>query len=577
MDEARQQLEEAILIKESVRANVAGQELRDSFFVSAQDSFALYVDVLMQLHQRYPHQGHDAAALRINERARARGLIELLTQTNVDIRQGVSPELLERERSLQDQLNRAAARARPSDDRNEIDKRLETELAELSARLREVRAQIRVSSPHYAALTQPQPLSLKEIEQLLDDNTVLLEFGLGRKRSWLWAVTRNDLKTYSLPSGREIESASRKVYELLTSRRPESGLTESEQIKRIAAADSSLQSEIARLSKMLLDPIAGPLRAEWKGKRLLIVGSGALEFLPFAALHNPGERSPQPLIASHEIVSLPSASVLSSIRQESAGRTPAAKTIAVLADPVFETTDPRLRVAGARVGANQHSERTPSVALSESNSEDDSALQRSIRSMNRSNLGRLPFSREEANAISAMVPPALLLKAMDFQATRERATSGELSNYRIIHFATHALLNSRHPELSGLVLSLVDENGQPQDGFLRVNELYNMRLPANLVVLSACQTGLGKEIRGEGLIGLTRAFMYAGAQRVVASHWQVDDLATAQLMKEFYRGMLKDQLPPAAALRAAQLSMMKEKRWGSPYFWAAFSIQGEWK
>jgi CHAT domain-containing protein len=570
LDEAREQLEEAILIKESVRANVASQELRDSFFVSAQNSFALYIDVLMQLHQKYPDQHYDAAALRANERARARGLLELLAQANVVIRQGVSPELLGRERSLQQQLNKTAARARTPDDPNT--KQSDRELEELSARLREVRAQIRVDSPRYAALTQPQPLSSNEIGQLLDDNTVLLEFGLGKKQSWLWAVTRNGVATYQLPAGDKIESTSRKVYTLLTARRPEPNLTESEQLKRIAAADSALQSEIGVLSKMLFDPVAETLRTEWKEKRLVIVGSGALEILPFAVLRNPGD--PLPLIANHEIVNLPSASVLSIIRQESAGRTPPTKMVAVLADPVFETNDPRLRVASGRAVSNQHPQ---PAGLPASTNGADSPLQRSIRSMNQGSLSRLPFSREEANAISALVSPTSVLKATDFRANRERATSGELSNYQIIHFATHALLNSEHPELSGLVLSLVDENGQPQDGFLRVNELYNMRLPANLVVLSACQTGLGKEIRGEGLIGLTRGFMYAGAQRVVASLWQVDDLATAQLMKEFYRGMLKDKLPPAAALRAAQLSMIKDKRWESPYFWAAFTIQGEWK
>src|SRR4029077_6353868 len=127
---------------------------------------------------------------------------------------------------------------------------------------------------------------------------------------------------------------------------------------------------------------------------------------------------------------------------------------------------------------------------------------------------------------------------------------------------------SAHPELSGVVLSLVDRQGKSQDGFLRLHEIYNLKLSADLVVFSACQTGLGQEIRGEGLVGLTRGFMYAGAQRVVASLWKVDDFATAQLMKQFYVGMLKDKLPPAAALRAAQLEMMKDKRWSSPYYWA---------
>ena len=169
------------------------------------------------------------------------------------------------------------------------------------------------------------------------------------------------------------------------------------------------------------------------------------------------------------------------------------------------------------------------------------------------------------------------LKALDFRANRATAMSDELGRYRIIHFATHGLLNSEHPELSGLVFSLIDEQGRPQNGFLRLHEIYNLRLPAELVVLSACQSGLGKQIKGEGLVGLTRGFMYAGAPRVVASLWQVNDYATAELMKRFYRGMLKDGLRPAAALRAAQIEMFNQKQWSSPYFWAAFVLQGEWK
>ena len=157
------------------------------------------------------------------------------------------------------------------------------------------------------------------------------------------------------------------------------------------------------------------------------------------------------------------------------------------------------------------------------------------------------------------------------------ATDAELGQYRVIHFATHGLLNSQHPELSGIVLSLVDGQGRPQNGFLRLHEIYNLRLPAELVVLSACQTGLGKEIRGEGLVGLTRGFMYAGAPRLVTSLWQVDDKATSELMKLFYRGMLGRKLTAAAALRAAQVEMWRQKDWQSPYYWAAFALQGEWR
>jgi CHAT domain-containing protein len=192
-------------------------------------------------------------------------------------------------------------------------------------------------------------------------------------------------------------------------------------------------------------------------------------------------------------------------------------------------------------------------------------------------LSRLPFSREEAAAIASFVPARSLLEATDFRASRATATGGTLSDYRILHFATHGLLNTEHPELSGLVLSLVDKTGKSQDGYLRMHEIYSLRLPADLVVLSACQTALGKEVKGEGLIGLTRGFMYAGAERVVASLWQVDDLATAELMKRFYRGMLKEKMRPSEALRAAQLELMTQKRWAAPYFWAGFVMQGEYK
>jgi CHAT domain-containing protein len=189
---------------------------------------------------------------------------------------------------------------------------------------------------------------------------------------------------------------------------------------------------------------------------------------------------------------------------------------------------------------------------------------------------RLFFARREADAILKATPPGQGLKAVDFQASRATATSPDLAGYRIVHFATHGLLNSEHPELSGLVLSLVDQSGKAQNGFLQLEDIYNMNLPVDMVVLSACETGLGKEIKGEGVEGLTRGFMYAGATRVVASLWKVDDAATAELMSRFYKGILKDGLQPAAALQKAQVQMRTQKRWRSPYYWAGFVMQGQW-
>ncbi|HEX5733443.1 MAG TPA: CHAT domain-containing tetratricopeptide repeat protein [Blastocatellia bacterium] len=588
LDEAKKELEQALEIQESLRANVINQQLRDTIFSSAQNSFALYIDLLMQLHKKDPAAGHEATALEANERARARSLLELLSESQADIRQGVPGNLLEQERSLQQQINaKAAARTRLlGDKRTEAQgASFEKEIAELTARYREVRVQIRQSSPRYAALTQPQPLTAAGIQQLLDDNTVLLEFALGEKQSWLWAVTRASINSYTLPSGSQIEIAARKVYELLTARQPKKGEADAQYQARINEADAKFQSESTALSQMLLGQIAAKLQREWKGKRLAIVAPGALEYIPFAALPMPS--SLQPLITECEIVNLPSASALAALRSETAGRKSAEKSVAVLADPVFDPSDPR--VLNAR---NKTSNKTLTVSIrsagetqipveSQAPSALNSDLKRALRGFNlvneRGGFSRLPFSREEARAIASFSPKDSLMQATDFQANRANAIGGELARYRIIHFATHGLLNSEYPELSGLVLSLVTEDGKPQDGFLRMHEIYNLNLPADLIVLSACQTALGKQIKGEGLVGLTRGFMYAGGRRVVASLWQVDDLATAQLMKSFYRGVLKEGLRPAAALRVAQLETIKQKRWSSPFFWAAFTIQGEWK
>jgi CHAT domain-containing protein len=165
-----------------------------------------------------------------------------------------------------------------------------------------------------------------------------------------------------------------------------------------------------------------------------------------------------------------------------------------------------------------------------------------------------------------------------FKASRATVTSPILKQFNIVHFATHGILNDKNPELSGIVLSLVDERGEAQDGFLTLRDIYNLDLPVHLVVLSACQTGMGQPVRGEGLIGLTRGFMYAGARSVVVSLWRVNDQATAELMKRFYKHMLgKEKLPAAAALRQAQLEMQADKVWHDPYYWAGFILQGDWQ
>src|SRR6266545_3759216 len=568
LTQARQTIEQAVGLIESLRTNIASQELRASYFASRQEFFETYIDVLMQMHKQNQAEALDTAALAISERARARSLLELLKESRADIRQGVDGSLLERERSLQQRLNARAAAQISLLNRKHTPEQADAaakEIAAITDEYDEVKAQIRARSPRYAALTQPQPLDLTEIQQqALDEDTLLLEYALGEKRSYLWLVSQRSIDSYELPPRAEIEAAARRVYELGATRP-----------KRGTPPDPQFIAQAKTLSGMLLSPAAAQLGA----KRLVVVVPGALSYLPFAALPSPEDKKRpagdyEPLIAKHELVSVPSASVLSIIRRETAGRQQATKSVAVLADPVFEASDPRL--AEAKNGNS--SGETPAAPVADA---ELSELTRAIRTMNfsdaRAGFTRLAFSRQEAEGIITLTPKGTGLKATDFNASRDLAMSRELSQDRILHFATHGMLNSERPELSELVFSLIDRQRKPQDGFLRLYEIYNLQLNADLIVLSACETGLGKEIKGEGLIGLTRGFMYSGAPRVVASLWNVDDLATAELMKLFYQRMLKDGLQAGAALRAAQLEMSGQKRWASPYFWAGFVLHGEWK
>ena len=577
-------IESAIAIIESIRTKVINPEYRLAYFGRSQDDYAFYIDLLMRLHKQHPDAGYDGKALQANERARARSLLEVLKEANADIRQGVDAALLQRERQTQRLLNARAQSqmellSQPHSEAQAT--RIAEEIETLIHNLQQIETEIRQTSPHYAALMQPQPLTLKEIQtQVLDQDTLLLEYSLGDERSYLWVVSSSSVTSYELSARDEIEIAGRRFYNLVNGRnRDVKGETSEQRAVRIAQADSEVPSAAASLSRMLLGPAAGQLGK----KRLMIVADGALHFVSFAALPSPigaEPGTPRPLIAEHEIVNLPSASTLSLVRREVAGRQPAPMSVVALADPVFMKDDERVKKAKdkeiGKEGSRVDSE-TPAVVQSIVQRQLEKATADVGIASERLDVPRLPGTRREAEKIVAMVPTPERRLALDFAASRDTATSPDLSRYRYVHFSTHGLLNSVHPELSGVVFSLVNERGEAQDGFLRAHEIYNLRLGAELVVLSACQTGVGKEIRGEGLVSLTRGFMHAGAPRVLVSLWDVSDWGTTELMVRFYHGMLKEGMRPAAALRAAQVSLMNDQRWASPYYWASFTLQGEWR
>ena len=563
--ESRKNIEESLALIETVRAHTGSQQHRASYLASREKAYEFYVDLLMQQHATDPGKGHDAEALQISERGRARSLTEMLNEAHVDILHGVDAGLVQKERDIRLSLNAKAQRqiqlTAQKGKQEDIDA-LNKEISALEDDYQQVQVAIRRASPAYAGLMQPQPLGLKGIQEQLDANTVLLEYSLGDERSYLWAVTQNSLKTYELPKRDEITKVAQQVYQSMVARSVVKAVeTPAQRQARIAAADDQFQKTAGELARMIIAPAS----AELGTKRLVVVADGALQYVPFAALAVNG---PRPLVVDHEIVSLPSASALAIQRQTLANRQPAPKGIAVVADPVFSTADVRFKSSGgAKYIAHAAASSTNDTRILEHLSGGPSG-QLAIR--------RLPFTRQEAEQILAVAPAGSNFKAIDFRANRVLATSGELSQYRYVHFATHGYLDTTRAGLSAIVLSMIDEQGKPQDGFLRVHDIYNLKLPAELVVLSACETGLGKEVRGEGIEGLTRGFMYAGARRVVVSLWNVNDKATASLMQRLYLGMLRGNKTPAAALRAAQIEMLSSKQWRSPYYWAPFVMQGEW-
>jgi CHAT domain-containing protein len=366
-------------------------------------------------------------------------------------------------------------------------------------------------------------------------------------------MTSDDLEWHLLPGRREIEPTVREAHRLLISRNPDD--------------EPERQLYLAKLSEMLLAPVA----AELEDQRLIIVAEGALLYLPFAALPRPtrpdeaathGEtpkldESPDYLIRRHEVVYLPSISVLRRLREQRLTHDPPPLQLAIFADPVFTFG-----------GSSENEGRGDG-------GDADGDLERALEISPTARLEPLPHTREEAEAI-LRIARGQTMAAFGFEATKAKVLEGRIEEYRILHFATHGLTNREQPELSGLALSLFNEHGERQDGFLRLHEIYNLTLSAELVVLSACQTGLGREVRGEGFHGLMRGFLYAGAARLVASLWSVADRGTAELMKRFYWNLLEAQAPPALALRAAQLAMLEDPKWKHPFYWAGFIFQGEW-
>ncbi|HYN21357.1 MAG TPA: CHAT domain-containing protein, partial [Thermoanaerobaculia bacterium] len=528
--EALSRLDAAFGKIEELRSRIASPELRATYLGAQRDAHELAINVHLDLHRREPSAGHDRAALEVSEQARARSLLDLLAQDGADLPTGTDPELAKRRQLLRERASAKEVRRlvllgsdAPASRVQEVERELESVLLELQL----LEGEIARSGADPA-----RSATAAEIQALLQGDALLLEYALGEKRSFLWAVSASSLEVFELPARKEIETLATRVY------------------RRWSTLDTSAKDDGGDigdrdLSRVLLGPVAARLGTQ----KLAIVPDGALHYVPFAALPHPA--ADEPLLSRHEVVTLPSSSFLVAQRRALSTRARPTGTLAVLADPVFDARDPRVRGAAGPSA-------TPSGDLTR-------GIEGGLPLFD-----RLTSSRREAETVASLAQGGEALLALDFQARRSLITEGRLAGYRVLHFATHGTFHSEHPELSGIVLSLVDEAGRPQEGFLRLSDLRALSLAADLVVLSGCQTALGREIRGEGLVGLSSGFLDAGARNVIASLWQVPDRATAELMGFFYRAFLERGEAPAAALRQAQLAVRARRGWSDPYHWASF-------
>lgn len=547
---AHQNIDLAISLSEVIRAQLLGKNQRTTYLSILKKYYELEIELLVKLQNKNAQSDFAQQAWQRHERIRARSLMENLIESGLNLSEFAPPDFYAQEQVLLESI--AAAEIKRSEalkTKNAAEQKAAEAL--LNKKLDEydvLQESFRKKNPQFSAVNQPKNFTIADAQKMLDDDTAIVEYALGERQSYVWVIRKNSFRLGILPPKQNLENSVREFYVALTD--------------RAAKDDKTIVEKSKILSREILSPIAEDLK---NLRQAVFIADGALQIIPFSALTGvPETENFEPLAAHLNIVNAPSFASLVYLRENKANRQKSKdKTLAVFADPIFQDDDERFSIA------KPIKLKSPSKNVPEN-------LAKVLREFNIERLARLPFSGIEAREIEKLAPQQTFL-ALGTDASRQTFLHGDFNSYSILHFATHGFLNQQNPELSGLVLSLYDENRTAQNGFLRVIDLYSLRLNSDLVVLSACQTALGKEIDGEGIVGLTRGFMYAGASGVVSSLWKVEDAATAELMKQFYIAMFKGKEAPAAALRTAQNSLRNSRRFSNPRFWAGFTLNGEWR
>ncbi len=545
-------IEDSIKIVESTRAELVGREDLTTYFSIVQDKYDFYISLLLELEKHPENRQFGALAFAVSEKSRGRGLLDLLAESSIDVSSSISPEMKERKRNVNAKLSKLQTQLIGLKSAEKPDAKFISEtqnkIVQADNEREKLESEIKRTNPRYAELKHPTTIDLAQTQKLLDDQTVLLEYQTGADASFLFAVGKNEFQIVCLPDEKTLRASIKTLHRSIST-----------------PARTNLANYLVtgrELYTTLLAPIENLLKTKTK---IIVAADGALNYLPFEVLlrnnQNANFGKLPYLVRDFEISYTPSASVLANLKNYDAAKPN--KSFLAFAAPDYDTKT-----------ENQN-------PLSTQNT-------RSVLDDNRAwNLTDLKFAKVEATRIAKLFPDGQADVFTGTEATEERAKSNDLlSQYRYLHFAVHGLIDENQPQFSSLILTLPKADKQSdiqnpkskieEDGLLQTTEIFNLKLRADLVTLSACETGLGQELRGEGLVGLTRGFFYAGTPSVLVSLWKVDDASTAELMTSFYENLRKnDGRDKAAALRETQLKMINENRYSHPFYWASFILQGK--
>jgi tetratricopeptide (TPR) repeat protein len=514
----------SISVIESIRSKIQLEELKASFLGADAriDSYYNMIDVLAKLSEQEPDKNYDREALHYVEKAKARAFLDRLELSQVGIQSGVDKELLDEEDELMKAIAGFNSRLMESnltqEQRSEVFEQMKGSEGELEA----LKRNMRITNPVYAGLKYPSVVTVEEAQGLIgEESTAFFVYCIGGESSYAFVIEKDRYRIFPLPPAEQIRSSVKSYLQIISDR----------------------DSQDFDLGYRLFSTLVLP-GLQMKVKRIIFVPDDILHFLPFEALVSQSE-SRRWLIQDYIVSYVPSITALREIRlREEMEKVRPKKDILAFGDPQFNSDD-----------------------------EDKGYAVFPVRNMTENKrLNRLEYSQLEVEGISALFKKADRDVYTGRQATEERLKKADLTDYRVVHLATHGFIDNLSPARSAIIFSMTENS--VEDGFLQMREVFSLKFNADLVSLSACQTGLGQFIKGEGIEGISRAFLFAGASSVLMSLWAVNDQASFQFMERFYTHLASAQTA-VDALRMSKLEMIHSTALAHPFYWAGFVISGE--